>query len=103
MARTPGTEHVPKEPYDERDLIVNIGETIDNRIDDLIGLRPLRTIAKPLTSLAPANVIHNATNLPKPSQLIEEAESKIDSDISSKRGLPDLRGMSDLAPPKLFR
>ncbi|MCZ7404291.1 MAG: hypothetical protein O8C67_05080 [Candidatus Methanoperedens sp.] len=79
-------ESTPKDLYDERDIILNAFETVDNRLDDLVGIRPLRHIAKPLTAIAPGNVIHKVTGLPKPSTLIEGVEDKIVREVGSKAG-----------------
>jgi hypothetical protein len=69
--------------YDDRDAMLNIMETIDNRLDDVIGARPLRAVGRIATSIAPANVINNFTNIPKPSQAIEGAQDNIERDLSS--------------------
>ena len=69
--------------YDNRDIILNAMETVDNRLDDVIGVRPLRAVGRIATSVAPANVINNITNIPKPSQAIEGAQDNIERDLSS--------------------
>lgn len=72
--------------YDERDIVLNVVETIDNRLNDIVGVRPLRHIARPLTAIAPGNVINKVTGLPRPSELVEGAENKIEKEIGSKAG-----------------
>lgn len=72
--------------YDERDIVLNVFETVDNRLDDIAGLRPLRHVSRPLTAIAPGNVIKKITGLPKPSELVEGVEDKIERDIGAKAG-----------------
>ena len=93
MDTVPGAKPVGVGIYDERDILLDAFETIDNRLDDLVGIRPLIHIARGLTTIAPANVVRNVTGIQKPSELVEGLENRVESDLSSKKmlgGLPPL-------------
>jgi hypothetical protein len=79
-------EPTTKELYDERDIVLNVFETIDNRLDDIAGVRPLRHVSRPLTAIAPGNVIRKVTGLPKPSEIVEGLEDKVEKEMGSKVG-----------------
>lgn len=80
---TPGAvEAVPVRPDD---FVWSGITTIDNRVDDIIGVRPLRTVARVLFALGPANVIRNLTGIPKPSEVIEDFEDRLESRVRGLR------------------
>ena len=77
----PGTE-IDAETDDIARMAIH---TIDNGLDDVLGIRPGRTVGRILTAIAPANAIHNLTNLDKPGEVIEKLMNHIESDIESTR------------------
>ena len=78
----PGTTNVDVRDDDLLFMAVN---TIDNRLDDIIGVRPVRAIARVLTSIAPANAINNLTGMDKPSVVVERTMDKVEGDIRGKK------------------
>lgn len=65
--------------------------TVDEIVDSVIGMRPLRHVARPLASIMPANIIRNVTGLPKPSEVIERFEDDIEQKLQGmKTGSPRL-------------
>jgi hypothetical protein len=83
MAKTiPGTVD---EDVRENDLVWTVINTVDNRLDDLVGIRPLRFVGKAATALAPANVIKNVTGIDKPSEIVEEITDDLDSELKGLR------------------
>ena len=59
--------------------------TVDNRLDDMLGVRPVRTVGRVLTAVAPANLICTVTSLEKPSKLVEDKMDALERDLASKR------------------
>lgn len=80
--RIPGTSDVDVRDDDVLWMGIN---TIDNRLDDVLGIRPARAVARILTSLAPANLISNVTDLDKPSTVVEKKMDELERDIASKK------------------
>lgn len=80
--RIPGTSDVDVRDDDLLWMGIN---TVDNRLDDLIGIRPARAIGRILTSIAPANLISNATDLEKPSSIVEKKMDELERDVASKK------------------
>ncbi len=80
--RIPGTSDVDVRDDDILWMGIN---TVDNRLDDLLGIRPVRAVARVLTTIAPANLISNVTDLDKPSDVIEKKMDELERDVSSKR------------------
>ena len=78
----PGTTEVDVR---ERDAVWTIIHTIDNRLDDVLGIRPLRAVGRALTAIAPANVIRNVTGIPKPSEVAEGVMDSLDEKLKSLR------------------
>ena len=78
----PGTTKVDVRDDDLLFMAVN---TIDNRLDDIAGIRPVRAIARVLTSIAPANAINNLTGMDKPSVVVERTMDKVEGDIRGKK------------------
>ncbi len=70
------------------DLVWMTIDTVDNRLDDVFGIRPGRVVGRMLTAIAPANVIHSVTDLDKPGEVIEKMMDGIASDIRSKGFVP---------------
>ena len=65
--------------------------SVDEVLDSVLGMRPLRHIARPLAAIMPANIIKNVTGLAKPSEIIEEFEDKLEQKIQGmKTGGPRL-------------
>jgi len=76
MAKTvPGITEVDVR---ENDLVWTAIHTIDNRLDDVLGIRPLRLVGRALTAIAPANVVRNVTGIPKPSEVVEGITDELD-------------------------
>ncbi len=80
--RIPGTSDVDVRDADILWMGIN---TVDNRLDDVFGIRPVRAVGRLLTSIAPANLISNVTDLDKPSDIVEKKMDELERDISSKR------------------
>lgn len=78
----PGTTDVDVR---ENDLLFMAVNTVDNRLDDILGIRPLRGVARVLTAVAPANAISNLTGMDKPSVVIEQTMDRVESDIRGKK------------------
>lgn len=78
----PGTTDVDVR---EDDLLWIGVNTIDNRLDDVLGIRPVQAIARVLTAIAPANAINNLTDLDKPGTVIEKKMDDLERDIASKK------------------
>lgn len=78
----PGTTKV--DVRDDDILFMGIN-TIDNRFDDILGIRPVRSAARVLTAIAPANAINNLTGADKPSEVVERTMDKVESDIEGKK------------------
>ncbi|RKY54333.1 MAG: hypothetical protein DRP92_01385 [Candidatus Neomarinimicrobiota bacterium] len=69
----------------ENDYVWGVINTVDNRLDDVLGIRPLRLVGRALTAIAPANVIRNVTGIEKPSELVEEVTDSLDSELKGLR------------------
>lgn len=78
----PGTTKVDVRDDDLLFMAVN---TVDNRLDDIFGVRPVRAVARILTSIAPANAINNLTGMDKPSAVVERTMDKVEGDIRGKK------------------
>lgn len=78
----PGTTDVDVR---EDDLLLMVVNTVDNRLDDIAGIRPVRAVARVLTSIAPANAISNLTGMDKPSAVVERTMDKVEGDIRGKK------------------
>lgn len=61
-------------------------DSVDDIVDALIGLRPLRTVARPIAAIMPANIINNLTGLQKPSELIDSFEDSLEAKIKGLGG-----------------
>lgn len=88
----PGTTEQGVRP---NDLVWSLINTVDNRLDDIAGVRILRTVGRILTAFAPANVVRSVTGVEKPSEVIEGAMDKIEASIKEKRApeFPRLPGV----------
>lgn len=70
------------------DLVWAVLNTIDNRLDDVAGIRPLTAIGRALTTLAPANVVKSVTGIEKPSEIAEELQDSVEGElIGAGKGL----------------
>lgn len=78
----PGTTKVDVRDDDLLFMAVN---TLDNRLDDILGIRPVRAVARIATSIAPANAISNLTGMDKPSVVVERTMDRVESDIRGKK------------------
>jgi len=78
----PGTTKVDVRDDDLLFMAVN---TVDNRLDDIFGVRPVRAVARILTSIAPANAVSNLTGMDKPSVVVERTMDKVEGDIRGKK------------------
>lgn len=79
----PGTTEVDVRDDDLVYLAIN---TIDNRLDDIVGIRPLRAFARIITTAAPANAINNLTGVEKPSEVMERLMDDAETNLKSKSG-----------------
>lgn len=70
----------------ENDIILAAINTIDNRLDDIVGIRPFGTIADVVTELAPANVIEEVTGIDKPGVVAERIISKGRTEVRTRKG-----------------
>ena len=82
VEKIPGTTSVDVRDDDVVFMAIN---SIDNRLDDIAGIRPLRAAARVLTTIAPANAINNLTGMDKPSTVVERLMDKMESDIKGKK------------------
>ena len=65
--------------------------SVDEVLDSIVGMRPLRHIARPIAALMPANIIRNVTGLAKPSEIVERFEDSIEQKLQGlKTGTPRL-------------
>jgi len=78
----PGTTDVDVR---ENDILWMAVNTVDNRLDDVLGIRPVQGIGRVLTAIAPANAVSNLTGLDKPGTVIEKKMDDLERDIASKR------------------
>jgi len=78
----PGTTKVDVRDDDLLFMAVN---TVDNRLDDLVGIRPVRAVARVLTTIAPANAISNLTGMDKPSTVVERLMDGVENDVKGKK------------------
>ena len=78
----PGTTDVDVRQDDGFWLAAN---TIDNRLDDVLGIRPVQAVGRILTAIAPANAINNLTGLDKPGEVVEKKMDDLERDIASKK------------------
>lgn len=77
----PGTTNVDVRDDDLLYMLIN---TVDNRLDDVIGIRPIRAIARVATTVAPANAINNLTGMDKPSEVVERLMDDAEKNIKNK-------------------
>ncbi len=78
----PGTTDVDVR---DDDILWMAANTIDNRLDDVLGIRPVQAVGRVLTAMAPANAINNLTDLDKPGTVIEKKMDDLERDIKSKK------------------
>ena len=78
----PGTTKVDVRDDDLLFMVVN---TVDNRLDDIAGIRPVRAVARVLTTIAPATAISNLTGMDKPSTVVERLMDGVENDVKGKR------------------
>jgi len=78
----PGTTDVDVR---DNDILWMAANTIDNRLDDVLGIRPVQAAGRILTAMAPANAINNLTDLDKPGTVIEKKMDDLERDIKSKK------------------
>ena len=89
-----GTPEVDAETDDIARMAIH---TIDNGLDDVFGIRPGRAAGRILTAIAPANVIHNITDLDKPGEVIEKLMDRIENDVRSKGFAPTFAERTSVA------
>jgi hypothetical protein len=77
----PGTTDVDVR---DDDILWMAANTIDNRLDDVLGIRPVQAVGRVLTAMAPANAINNLTALDKPGTVIEKKMDDLERDLKSK-------------------
>lgn len=78
----PGTTDVDVR---ENDILWMAANTVDNRLDDVLGIRPVQAVGRILTAISPANAINNLTDLDKPGTVIEKKMDDLERDIKSKK------------------
>lgn len=81
------------------DLLHEIVAAGDNVVDDVIGIRPGRLVLRAASTVSPANVIKSLTNLEKPSEFVETLSDKIESELSSQKGMPSMPSLPSLPKP----
>lgn len=59
------------------DPIESVADTIDGKVDEIIGIKPKEIVFDAISDLGPANIIHNATGLPKPGEVVKEIQEKL--------------------------
>ncbi len=83
-AKAPGATEV-RNLYDQN-VVSDFFEGLDDIIDDGVGFRPFRPVARIWKFVAPANVIYDKTKVPKPWQVAEQLQDQIEGAISSAFG-----------------
>ena len=63
------------------DIIDETVTTVDNKLDALVGVRPAGAVKRVIDKIVPANVISNATGIPKPHSMLSDVQNKIESDV----------------------
>lgn len=62
-------------------IAYSIAATVDNALDNLIGIRPVGHAMEIADLLAPANVIRTITGVPKPSEIVEEILDRLNEEV----------------------
>ena len=60
-------------------LVESVAVTVDDVLDNVVGFRVAEPAIELVKPILPANVIHNVTGIPKPSELIESVVDRITS------------------------
>lgn len=63
------------------DIIDEAVGTVDNKLEGLAGIRPAGAVKKVVDKIVPANVIHEATGIPKPHSVLDDIQRKVESDV----------------------
>lgn len=64
------------------DIIDEAVFTVDNKLDGLVGVKPAGAVKRVVDKIVPANVINQATGIPKPHSMLNDIQNKIESDAS---------------------
>jgi len=63
------------------DIIDEAVTTADNKIDGVVGVRPAYAVKRVVDKVVPANVINRMTGIPKPHEMLNDVQNKIESDV----------------------
>lgn len=90
MSEVPGSQK-SKLIRDPNNLIEVVVNTVDDVLDDLVGMRPVEAVVTGVRTIAPANVLNNVTGVPKPSEKVTELVANMEGNLRSAKGrLPNL-------------
>lgn len=53
----------------------------DNKIEGAVGIRPVGAVKRVVDKVMPANVVHEATGIPKPDSVLGDIQNKVESDL----------------------
>ncbi len=67
-------------------LVYSVAETVDELLDDIVGIRPVEHTLEVAENIAPANIIRRFTGIPKPSEVVEDVLDRIDEEEIGWRG-----------------
>jgi hypothetical protein len=80
-------------------------EGLDDFCDDGVGFRPFRPLARVFKFTGVANLVNDKTNVPKPSQFVENIQNQIESTIGGFIGglgsVPLLGGAGGIKMPPM--
>jgi len=62
---------------EEVDLVRSAAMSIDRRLNAIAGIKIAEPVLDTLEEIAPANVIHDITGIPKPSEVMEDVRRRI--------------------------
>jgi hypothetical protein len=62
-------------------ILDSVALTVDDLLDDAVGLRPATAVKKVWEKIAPANAVERVTGLPKPDDVLAPVQDKIEGMI----------------------
>lgn len=63
------------------DIIDEAVTAVDNKVEGLVGVRPAGAVKRVVDKIVPANVINEATGIPKPHSVLGDIQNKVESDV----------------------
>jgi len=63
------------------DMIDEAVYAVDNKIDGLVGVRPLGAVKRVVDKLVPANLVEGMTGIPKPHNVLDDMQDKVESGV----------------------